>query len=178
MATRPILLYPSPVIRKMSAPVTSIDERLQRLIDDMIETMYAAPGIGLAAPQVGALTRVIVLDPRDQRRAGGLITLINPETIAAEGTTAKEEGCLCIPGVREEVTRSERVVVRAYDRNEREIVVEGSGLRARILQHEIDHLDGVLFIDRLGTAKREMISRVITSSSRRSPSTSGPGATP
>ncbi|MGH7409854.1 MAG: peptide deformylase [Candidatus Methylomirabilis sp.] len=159
MAKLPILLYPSPIIRKRSLPVTSISGELQRFIDDMVETMYAAPGVGLAAPQVGALKRVIVLDPHDDRKPSRLLTLINPEIVAADGKIVEEEGCLCLPDLKEEVTRFNQVVVKAYDRNEKEIVLEGSGLLARILQHEVDHLNGVLFIDRLSTAKRELVKR-------------------
>lgn len=159
MAKLPILLYPSPVIRKKSLPVTSINGELQRFIDDMVETMYAAPGVGLAAPQVGALKRVIVLDPLDGRKSTRLLTLINPEIVAADGKFVEEEGCLCIPDLKEEVTRFKRVVVKAYDRKEKEVVLEDSGLLARIVQHEIDHLNGVLFIDRLSPAKRELAKR-------------------
>jgi peptide deformylase len=159
MAKLPILLYPSSLIRKKSLPVTSINGELQRLIDDMVETMYAAPGVGLAAPQVGALTQIIVLDPHDDRKSTRPLALINPELVAADGQIMEEEGCLCIPDLREGVPRFKRVVVKAYDRNEKEIVLEGSDLLARILQHEIDHLNGVLFIDRLSAAKRELVKR-------------------
>ena len=159
MAKLPILIYPSPLIRKKSLPVTSINGELQRLIDDMVETMYGAPGVGLAAPQVGALKQVIVLDPHDDRKLTRPLALINPELVAADGQIVEEEGCLCIPDLREGVPRFKRVVVKAYDRNEKEIVLEGSDLLARILQHEIDHLNGVLFIDRLSAAKRELVKR-------------------
>lgn len=159
MAKLPILLYPSSLIRKKSLPVTSINGELQRLIDDMVETMYAAPGVGLAAPQVGALKQIIVLDPHDGRKSTRPLALINPELVAADGQIVEEEGCLCIPDLREGVPRFKRVVVKAYDRNEKEIVLEGSDLLARILQHEIDHLNGVLFIDRLSAAKRELVKR-------------------
>ena len=159
MAKLPILIFPSPIIRKKSLPITSINGELQRFIDDMVETMYAAPGVGLAAPQVGALKQIIVLDPHDDRKPTRPLTLINPELVAAEGQYVDEEGCLCIPNIKAGVPRFKRVVVKAYDRNEKEIVLEGSGLLARILQHEIDHLNGVLFIDRLSTAKREVVKR-------------------
>jgi len=159
MAKLSILLYPSPVIRKKSLPVTSIDGELQRFIDDMVETMYAAPGMGLAAPQVGALKRVIVLDPSDDRTSGRPMTLINPVLVAGEGQIVDEEGCLCIPDLTEPISRFRQVVVKAYDRNEKEIILEGADLLARILQHEIDHLNGILFIDRLSTAKRLLLKR-------------------
>jgi peptide deformylase len=159
MAKLPILLYPSPVIRKKSRPVASIDGELQRFIDDMVDTMYAAPGMGLAAPQVGALRRVIVLDPSHDRAARRPLVLINPVLVSGEGHVVEEEGCLCIPDLNEPVSRFKQVVVKAYDRNEKEIILEGADLLARILQHEIDHLDGVLFIDRLSTAKRLLLKR-------------------
>jgi peptide deformylase len=157
MAKLPILLYPAPLIRKKSLPVASINGELQHFIDDMVETMYAAPGVGLAAPQVGALKQVIVLDPHEDGKSAGPLALINPELVDGEGQILEEEGCLCIPDLREEVTRFKRVTVKAYDRNEKEIVLEASGLLARILQHEIDHLNGVLFFDRLSPAKRELV---------------------
>jgi peptide deformylase len=159
MAKLPILIYPSPLIRKKSLPITSINGELQRFIDDMVETMYAAPGVGLAAPQVGALKQLIVLDPHDERKPKRPLALINPELVAAEGQVIEEEGCLCIPDLREGVPRFKQVVVKAYDRSEKEIVLEATDLLARILQHEIDHLNGVLFIDRLSPAKRELLKR-------------------
>ena len=159
MAKLPILLYPSPAIRKKSLPITSIDGKLQRFIDDMVETMHAAPGMGLAAPQVGALKRVIVLDPPDDRALTRPLALINPVLVEGVGQIVEEEGCLCIPDLQEPVSRFKQVVVKAYDRNEKEIILEGVDLLARILQHEIDHLDGVLCIDRLSTAKRLLLKR-------------------
>lgn len=159
MAKLPILLYGSPVIRKKSLPVENINGAVQQLIDDMIETMYAAPGVGLAAPQVGEPCLVIVLNPSERQDPQHLMTLINPELIQVEGEVVTEEGCLSIPDLREEVPRCERVLVRGYDRHGRNIEVEGTGLLARILQHEIDHLDGLLFIDHLSPAKRAIIRR-------------------
>lgn len=159
MATLPILLYPSLVIRKKSLPVTSIDGALQRFIDDMVDTMHAAPGMGLAAPQVGALKRVIVLEPPEDVAIAKPMALINPVLISGDGQIVEEEGCLCIPDLNEPVSRFQRVAIRAYDRNEKEIILEGTDLLARILQHEIDHLDGILFIDRLSTAKRLLLKR-------------------
>ncbi|MCZ7626488.1 MAG: peptide deformylase [Candidatus Methylomirabilota bacterium] len=159
MATLPILLYPSPVIRKKSLPITSIDGELQRFIDNMVETMYAAPGMGLAAPQVGILQRVIVLDPSDDRTSHRPTVLINPVLVSGEGQIVDEEGCLCIPDLNEPVSRFKQVIVKGYDRKERELVLEGADLLARILQHEIDHLDGILFIDHLSTAKRLLLKQ-------------------
>src|SRR5574337_1213701 len=166
MARLPILLFPSPIIRKKSLPITSIDGELQRFINDMVETMYAAPGMGLAAPQVGALKRVIVLDPSDDRTSRAPTALINPVLVAGEGQIVDEEGCLCIPDLNEPVSRFKHVAVKAYDRNEKEIILEADDLLARILQHQIHHLDGVLFIDRLSTAKRLLLKRRLKKSSR------------
>jgi peptide deformylase len=127
----------------------------------MAETMYAAPGVGLAAPQVGVSERLIVLDVRNKEGATGLITLINPEIIEAEGRVVEEEGCLSLPGITENVARAERVLVRGHDLEEREREIEAEGLLAVALQHEIDHLEGILFIDRLSRLKRGIIQRKI-----------------
>lgn len=168
MAKLPILLYPSPVIRKKSASVTSIDGKLQRFIDDMVETMRAAPGVGLAAPQVGTLKRVVVFDPPEELKLPRPFTLINPVLVSGEGQIVEEEGCLCIPDLNESVTRFEQVIVKGYDRKEREVVLEGADILARILQHEIDHLDGILFIDRLSTAKRLLLKRRLKKAAKQS----------
>lgn len=159
MAVLPVLLYGSPIIRQKSLPVTNIDETIQQLIDDMIETMYAAPGVGLAAPQVGRLSRVIVLNPSERQDPNSLLALINPELVEVEGEVVEEEGCLCIPDLRERVVRHRRALVRGYDRNGKEVEVEGTDLLARIFQHEVDHLDGILFIDRLSPVKRDIVKR-------------------
>jgi len=125
----------------------------------MAETMYAAPGVGLAAPQVGVSERLIVLDVRNKEGTTGLITLINPEIIEAEGRVVEEEGCLSLPGITEDVPRAERVLVRGHDLDEREREIEAEGLLAVALQHEIDHLEGILFIDRISRLKRGIIQR-------------------
>jgi peptide deformylase len=125
----------------------------------MAETMYAAPGVGLAAPQVGVSERLIVLDVRNREGTKELITLINPEIIEAEGQVVEEEGCLSLPGITENVTRAERVLVRGYDLDEQEQEIEAKGLLAVALQHEIDHLEGILFIDRISRLKRGIIQR-------------------
>jgi peptide deformylase len=127
----------------------------------MAETMYAAPGVGLAAPQVGVSERLIVLDVRNREGTSGLITLINPEIIEEEGRVVEEEGCLSLPGITENVARAERVLVRGHNLDEREQEIEAEGLLAVALQHEIDHLDGILFIDRISRLKREIIQRKI-----------------
>jgi peptide deformylase len=141
----------SPILRKETTPVTVIDDALQQLIDDMFETMYAAHGIGLAAPQVGRTERVAVVDVDREHQ----IVLINPEIIEHEGSSRGEEGCLSIPEVFGEVERSERVVVRALDREGKEFRIEATELLARCLQHEIDHLHGKLFIDYLSVLKKK-----------------------
>ena len=139
----------SPVLRKETQPVTTFDESLRMLIDDMFETMYAAKGIGLAAPQVGRLERVAVLDVEDQP-----LVIVNPEIVETEGTVKGEEGCLSIPEIYADVERSSRVVVNALDRDGKPLTIEGRELLSRCLQHEIDHLHGKLFIDYLSVLKR------------------------
>jgi peptide deformylase len=145
MAVREILKYPDPRLRTKARRVREVDGSIQRLIDDMVETMRAANGVGLAATQIGVPLRVAVVEPRD----GQLIVLINPEIVKTSGQRRVEEACLSIPGYWGELTRSEVVVVRALDRNGREFRVRGTGLLAQALEHEIDHLNGVLYIDRL-----------------------------
>jgi peptide deformylase len=157
--TRSILTYGHPVLRQAARPVQRIDGALQQLIDDMVETMYAAPGVGLAANQVGSLQRVFVANPSEPHDSDKILVLINPELVEAEGEIVAEEGCLSIPDFREEVRRARRVLVRGLDRNERPIEVEAQELLARILQHELDHLNGILFVDRLSPAKRDILLR-------------------
>lgn len=159
MAKLPILIYGSPILRKKAKAVERVDGVLQRLIDEMVETMYAAPGMGLAANQVGVPLRLLVMNPSEERDPKDLVVIINPEIVSSEGEEFGEEGCLSIPEVREEVARYKHVLVHGYDREGREIEISGQGLVARILQHEIDHLDGILFIDRLSTAKKELIKQ-------------------
>jgi peptide deformylase len=139
----------SPVLRKETVPVTQFNEVLQTLINDMFETMYAAEGIGLAAPQVGRLERVAVLDVGDQP-----LVIVNPEVVKAEGMAKGEEGCLSIPEIYADVERPARVIVNALDREGKPFALEASELLARCVQHEIDHLHGKLFIDYLSVLKR------------------------
>jgi len=155
---REIVIYPDPVLRKKAKEVKRIDDGVARLAAEMAETMYAAPGIGLAAPQVGVSERVILVDVTGPERKE-LITLVNPVIVEKEGRVIFEEGCLSLPEVREKVERAARVLVRGYDLDEREREIEADGLLAIALQHEIDHLDGVLFIDYLSRLKRDMIER-------------------
>ena len=158
---RPILRYGERPLHAVATSVTRFDDELERLIDDMIETMYAAPGIGLAAPQIGVPMRVFVVDLSVGRDPSQLIALVNPEFVEREGTQLEEEGCLSVPGFNATVLRPSRVVVRGFDREERTRTFEGTGLLARAFQHEMDHLDGRLFVDRLRGIKRDVIVRKI-----------------
>ncbi|KAB3535234.1 peptide deformylase [Alkaliphilus pronyensis] len=144
MAIRIIRQDDDPVLRKKAKRVEKIDDRIHLLLDDMAETMYHADGVGLAAPQVGILKALIVIDIGD-----GLIELINPEVIEEDGEQCDNEGCLSLPGKSGKVIRPDRVKVKGLDRNSKEIIIEGSGLLARAICHEIDHLNGILFIDRV-----------------------------
>jgi peptide deformylase len=156
---RPIVRYGEGALTRPAAPVTEFDESLGRLIDDMIDTMYAAPGVGLAAPQIGVPLRVAVIDLSVGKRGGELFTLVNPEFVERDGMQLEDEGCLSLPGFTATVARPAHAVVRAKDRHGQEQIVEGNGLLARALQHEIDHLDGLLFLDRLRGIKRDLIVR-------------------
>lgn len=158
---RPLVKFGGRGLDRKAAPVEQFDAELDRLIDDMIDTMYAAPGIGLAAPQIGVPLRVCVIDLSVGRKGGELITLINPEFVEREGMQLEEEGCLSVPGFNATVARPARAVVRGLDRTGGEKIVEGEGLLARALQHELDHLDGTLFLDRLRGIQRDIIVRKI-----------------
>jgi len=158
---RPIVRFGGPGLHAPAAPVDAFDDGLQKLIDDMIETMYAAPGIGLAAPQIGIPRRICVIDLSVGKRGGELIALVNPEFVERDGMQLEEEGCLSVPGFNATVPRPARVVVKALNRDGTPRTVEGTGLLARALQHELDHLDGVLFLDRLRGIKRDIIVRKI-----------------
>ena len=158
---RPILRYGEPPLHQRAGVVTSFDDTLQALVDDMIQTMYAAPGIGLAATQVGVALRVFVVDLSVGRNPKELIVMINPEFLERDGMQLEEEGCLSVPGFNATVVRPARAVVRGFDRDERPQTIEGTGLLARAFQHEMDHLDGTVFVDRLRGIKREVIVRKI-----------------
>jgi peptide deformylase len=158
---RPILRYGERGLHERAADVTAFDDSLARLIDDMIETMYAAPGVGLAATQIGVPLRVFVVDLTVGRSNGQLIEMVNPTFVEREGTQLEEEGCLSAPGFNATVVRPRRAVVRGCDRHGAEQAIEGTDLLARAFQHEMDHLDGTVFIDRLRGIKREMIVRKI-----------------
>jgi len=156
-----IKTFPDKVLRGKAEIVDKIDDEIRQLLSDMTETMYAAPGIGLAAPQVGVLKRVIVIDVTAGEEPGHLLKLINPEIINAEGEVIAEEGCLSIPGEFEIVCRNESVKVKAFNEDAEEILVEAEGLLSRALQHEIDHLNGTLFLDRLSGLKKEGLKKRI-----------------
>jgi peptide deformylase len=158
---RPILRYGEGPLHEPAADVATFDDSLQRLINDMIETMYAAPGVGLAATQVGVLLRVFVIDLSIGRNATDLIVMVNPVFVERDGTQIEEEGCLSAPGFNATVVRPRRAIVKGLDREGIAQTIEGEGLLARAFQHEMDHLDGIVFIDRLRGIKREMIVRKI-----------------
>lgn len=160
MAILPIKVYPDPILKKRASEVTEITAEIERLLDDMAETMYDAPGIGLAATQVGSLHRVIVVDLGDDEETGReakLYKLINPVIVESEGEIEMEEGCLSIPDVREYVRRSESILVSALLPSGEKVEISADGLLAVCIQHEIDHLDGILFIDRLTPLRRELV---------------------
>ena len=163
---RPILKYGDTPLHTPAANVDAITADVDRLVDDMIETMYAAPGIGLAAPQVGVPLRIFVVDVSVGRDPNGLLVFINPQFEELDGVQLEEEGCLSVPGFNATVVRPSRIVVRGLDRRGGEQRVEGTGLLARAFQHEMDHLDGTLFVDRLRGLKRDLIVRKIRKMSR------------
>ena len=163
---RPIVRYGESVLHQPAASVDAITPDIQRLIDDMIETMYAAPGIGLAAPQVGVSLRVFVVDLSMGRDPTKLITMVNPLFVEREGMQLEEEGCLSVPGFNATVARPQRAIVRGLNRGGDEQTIEGTGLLARAFQHEMDHLDGTIFVDRLRGIKRDLIVRKIRKLSR------------
>jgi peptide deformylase len=163
---RPILKYGDDLLHRPAETVAGITPDIERLVDDMVETMYAAPGVGLAAPQVGVPLRIFVVDVSVGREPDGLKVMINPSFVERDGLQIEEEGCLSIPGFNATVVRPERVTVRGLDRSGAEHEYGGTGLVARALQHEMDHLEGTLFVDRLRGIKRDMIVRKIRKLSR------------
>ena len=158
---RPILRLGDSILTAPARPVEAITPEIKALLDDMIETMYAAPGIGLAAPQVGVSLRIFVVDLSVGRDPAGLSVMINPEFVAREGMQLEEEGCLSVPGFTATVARPKRVVVKGLNRHGDEHQLEGTGLMARALQHEMDHLNSCLFVDRLRGISRDLIVRKI-----------------
>jgi peptide deformylase len=158
---RPILKYGDQILHEPARRVETVTAEIDRLVEDMIETMYAAPGIGLAATQVGVPLRIFVVDVSIGRNPADLIVVINPEFVERDGMQLEEEGCLSVPGFNATVVRPERAVVKGLDRTGQEQQREGAGLLARAFQHEMDHLDGMLFVDRLRGIKRDLIVKRI-----------------
>jgi peptide deformylase len=158
---RPIVKYGDDVLRRPTEPVAQIDDQLQKLIDDMVDTMHAAPGIGLAANQIGVSQRVAVIDLSVGKRPNEIIVMVNPEIVEIEGELHEDEGCLSIPDFTETVTRPARVKARFLDRNGQTREMWGEGLMARALSHETDHLNGSLFVDRLRGFKKERLLKKI-----------------
>ncbi len=169
MAVKPIQVAPNPVLRKVAHPVETITDETRQLLDDMAQTMYEAPGIGLAGPQIGELKRLIVMDCSRDDEVSELWQMVNPEiTQFSEENTILEEGCLSIPGHNAEVTRPIWVELRFLDTNGKEQQIKAEGLLAACIQHEIDHLNGVLFIDHISKLKRDIIWRKVLKESRQS----------
>jgi len=159
MAVLDICTYPDPVLRVKTSPVRVFDQNLSRLIEDMAETMYNAPGIGLAANQVGQSQQVLVIDLQRPDYELGLLVLINPQLVAAEGEISYEEGCLSVPEFFATVKRYNQVAVKGLDANQNPVEIQASGLLAIALQHEMDHLNGKLFIDRIGSMSKDIFVR-------------------
>ena len=159
MALLEILKYPDPLLKQVAKPVTSVTAETVRLIEDMVETKYAAPGDGLAAPQVGVSKRIIVLDIDHDNPGKNLLKLINPEIRRSEGEVLWEEGCLSVVDFTVEIKRAARVGLKALDEKEKEVLLEAEGLLAVALQHEIDHLNGKLILDRVSRLKRDLYAR-------------------
>jgi len=156
-----IVKYPDPVLAKLGETVTAFDDKLKTLVEEMFESMYIAQGIGLAAPQIGLSQRITVIDVSFKKNPDDKIALINPEIITREGEQYEEEGCLSLPEIREKVKRAAKVKVRAQNIEGEWFEIEGEELLSRAFQHEIDHLDGVLFIDRLSRLKKDLLVRRI-----------------
>ena len=156
---REILIWPDPILKQKARPVARVDDSIRTLVQDMFETMYAADGVGLAAPQVGILQRIVVLDTRASQPESKPLAMINPELVALEGKTTYTEGCLSIPGESEDVDRAAVVTVKYLDLEGREQTLRCEGLLAIAVQHEADHLNGTVFVDHVSTLKRELIRK-------------------
>jgi peptide deformylase len=166
MSIRPIVRYGDPVLHAPSSPVERIDDSIRALLDDMVATMYAAPGVGLAAPQVGVPLRLIVIDLSVGEDPSQVIKLVNPEVLERDGEQKHEEGCLSVPGFAGSPARPARVTVRGLDPDGRERVYTGTDLLARAFCHEIDHIDGLVFVDRLSPLKRDLMRRKLRKKAR------------
>lgn len=156
-----IVKYPDPILQRPAEPVTVFDKELRRLVDDMFTSMYEAEGIGLAAPQIGISKRLTVIDLSFQKKPEDKIVLINPKIVLSEGKQYEDEGCLSLPDIRDKVSRAAHVKVQAQDAHGKPFEMEGDGLLSRAFQHEIDHLDGILFIYRISRLKRDLQLRKI-----------------
>lgn len=157
MANLGITKYGNPVLRKVAEPVTEINDEIKKIVNDMLDTLYASEGVGIAAPQIGVSKRIIIIDTNPTEASVKPLVIINPEIVEVSGEIKEQEGCLSIPDVRGEVKRYERVVVEGLDLDGNKIRVEGTDLLARALQHEIDHINGKLFIDHLSKLKQQLL---------------------
>ena len=167
MTIKPLIILPDPILRQVSKPIETVDSEVQKLADDMLETMYEAPGIGLAAIQIGVARRMLVLDVSKEGEDKKPLVFINPDVVSASDTrSVYEEGCLSIPDYYAEVERPATITVKHLDRDGKEQLTEADGLLATCLQHEIDHLNGVLFIDHISKLKREMVIRKFTKAAK------------
>ncbi|GAK54660.1 peptide deformylase [Candidatus Moduliflexus flocculans] len=166
MALLDIYTYPDPVLLQVAKPVTTFDDTLRRLLDDMAETMYVAPGVGLAAPQVGVSLRAIVVDASTRDPNSHLLKLVNPEIIFSEGRSVCEEGCLSVPGYTAEVARPAHIRVEARDEYGKPVTIDTDTFLATVIQHEIDHLNGILFIEHLGRLRRDLVKKKLKKQAR------------
>lgn len=167
MTIKPLIILPDPILRQVSTPLDTVNDEAQRLADDMLETMYDAPGIGLAAIQIGVARRMLVLDVSKEGEDKTPLVFINPEIVkASDARSVYEEGCLSIPDYYAEVERPAEITVRYVDRDGKEQTIDANGLLATCLQHEIDHLNGVLFIDHISKLKRDMVIRKFTKAAK------------
>jgi len=173
MAVRQVLTFPAPILKKRAAEIAQIDGRVDSMANDMVETMYTAPGIGLAAPQIGASERLIVLDVDAENPGKNLLKLINPVIVERDGTVVWEEGCLSVVDYTAEVRRNARILVKAWTPQQKEVEIEAADLLAVALQHEIDHLEGKLFLDRISPLKRDVYRRRLKKMLREDTSSSG-----
>ncbi len=157
-----ILVYPNPALKKKSLPVKKLDEDIKCLLDDMVQTMRDAHGVGLAAPQIGRNIRILVVDvPLPEENRKEFYELINPEIVSSRGSQIGKEGCLSVPGFYENIRRRNHISVSALDREGKRFTIDAEGMLSRVLQHEIDHLDGILFFDRLGRLKKDILLKQI-----------------
>jgi peptide deformylase len=161
MSLKDILIYPEKRLRKKSQTVEKIDKKIQKLLDDLADTMYNAPGVGLAAPQIGENVRVLVVDISTKEEENSLLELINPAITDSSGTQKSEEGCLSVPGFYGNITRKKKITVEAVNRDGEKIKFEAEEILSRVLQHEIDHLDGILFFDKMAKLKKELFIKKI-----------------